>query len=390
VINSRFDSGSFGRFVRFLRVATAPPAPCAMLLLAIGLLLGRAPLSTAAEAPTPPPLRVAKEVFGKLPDGTEIHRYTLTNSHGLEAKVMTFGAALVGMRTPDRQGKFDDIVLHPATLEECLRGFPLAAVIGRFANRIAGARFSIDGVEYNLEANSGKHHIHGGGKKSGFAWQVWQAEPLQESGAVGVRLRLVSADGQAGFPGTLRTTVVYRLTDRNELHLEYTATTDKPTHVNLTNHAYWNLAGVDSGDTSGHVLMLNADRYLPSDEVRMPTGELLAVEGTPMDFRTPTAIGSRVDQLFRNIYDHCYVVRRSGSEQLALAARVVDPSSGRTMQVYTTQPGVQLYTGNRRGFCLETQHFPNAPNEPKFPSTLLRPGETHREVTAFEFGVQAK
>ncbi|NUQ65583.1 MAG: galactose mutarotase [Pirellulales bacterium] len=359
--------------------------------MAVLVLLGGSCVCLVAEEPPDRSPRVEKTVFGHLPDGSQVDLYTLANFQGLEARVITCGATLVGVRAPDRHGNADDITLHLETLDEYLRGHPLlGSVVGRFANRIAGARFTIDGIEYRLEANAGKNHIHGGGKKTGFQWQLWHAEPLRQTDSAGVTLSLVSPDGQAGYPGTLRATVVYRVTERNELVIQYEATSDKPTHVNLTNHAYWNLAGAGSGEIEmrKHVLLLNADHYLPADEAKVPTGEIRAVRGTPMDFTTSTPIGSRIDQVDRGDYDHCYVLHGDAGKKLALAASVVHSGSGRTMEVYTTQPGVQLYTGNRGGFCLETQHFPNSPNESKFPSTLLRPGENYRETTVHRFGVQ--
>jgi aldose 1-epimerase len=328
---------------------------------------------------------VGVQPFGRMPDGTAVDLYTLTNARGLEAQVSTLGATLIALRVPDRAGTFDNVLLGRSTFDEYRRAL-LGAVVGRYANRIAGARFTLDGAEYTLDANSGKHHIHGG--RPGFQGQVWQAEPVREPDAVGVRLRLVSPDGQAGYPGTVRVTAVYRLTNADEVVMEYTATTDQPTHVNLTNHAYWNLAGAAAGgDVLGHVLTLHADRYLPTDKDLIPTGELRPVAGTPLDFTRPRPIGSRIGELDPKRYDHCFVLGEKTREAPALAARVVEPTTGRVMDVSTTQPGVQFYTGNPRGLCLETQHFPNAPNEPRFPSTVLRPGQTYRQVTVHRFAV---
>ncbi len=331
---------------------------------------------------------VAKQLYGTLPDGARVDLYTLRNAAGLEATVMTLGATLTTVKVPDRVGKFAIVTLHKESLEGYARGHPLlGSIVGRFANRIASARFTLDGTEHRLVANAGKHHIHGGGREHAFHWQVWTAQPIIDAQSVGVRLSLVSPDGQAGYPGRLEVTVEYRLTAKNELVMDYTARTDKPTHVNLTNHAYWNLAGAGSGDIFGHVLELQAEAYLPSDKTKMPTGEVRSVQGTPMSFTEPRTVGSRLDQLDGRQYDHCYVLEKSG-ERLSLAARVVEPVSGRVMEVFTTQPGVQLYTGNRQGLCLETQHYPNAPNEPSFPSTVLRPGETFHEVTIHRFSTQ--
>jgi aldose 1-epimerase len=323
--------------------------------------------------------------FGRMPDGTAVDQYTLTNARGLEATVITLGATLATMKVPDRADKFDVVTLHADDLEGYRKRL-YGAVVGRYANRIAGAKFTLDGTDHKLEANYGVNHIHGG--RPGFQGMVWQAEPVREPDAAGVRLRLTSPDGQAGYPGMLTTTVVYKLTNADELVMDYTATTDKPTHVNLTNHAYWNLAGADrGGDVLGHVLTLHADRYLPTDKALIPTGEIRPVKGTPLDFTSPRPIGSWIAEVEQRRYDHCYVLSDRPRDRPALAARVVEPTTGRVMEVSTTQPGVQFYTGNPRGLCLETQHFPNSPNEPRFPSTVLRPGQTYRQVTVHRFGV---
>ena len=347
-------------------------------------------------------LRVEKSTFGNMPDGARVDLYVLTNSHGLEAKVMTYGATLVSVKVPDRGGKFANVTLYLDTFDDYLRGHPLfGSVVGRYANRIAGAKFTLDGVEYPITPNAGKNHIHGG--RQGFQKIVFAAVPVRGERSVGVELSHTSPDGHEGYPGTLAVKVTYTLSDDNELRMEYTARTDKPTHVNLTNHAYWNLAGDGSGDVLGHVLMLAADRYLPADAAKIPSGELKNAEGTPMDFTRPKAIGSRIDQVEGRNYDHCYVITEKPGARPRLAARAVDPQSGRVMEVYTTQPGVQLYTakglngrlqaggvpyGPYHGFCLETQHFPDSPNRPKFPSTVLRPGQIYREVTVHRFGIQ--
>lgn len=355
-------------------------------LLLMGLLL-MSNTFCLADTSAPPRSTVRQEKFGELADGRRVDVFTLTNAAGLEARVTNYGATLVSMRVPDREGKLGHVILHAQSLEELVRGFPSGSVIGRFANRIANATFTIDGVTTNVEANAGKHHIHGGGRKGGFASQLWEAQSLQEEKAVGVKLTLLSPDGQAGFPGTLKVTVTYRLTSANELIMDYSATTDKPTHVNLTNHAYWNLAGPDSGRMLDHVVMINAKQYLPTDELKIPTGELRPVADTPFDFTTPMTIGSRVEQVEGKKYDHCYVLTRKDGEAMSLAARVTDPTSGRVMEVFTTQPGVQFYTGDKRALCLETQHFPDAPNQPKFPSTLLRPGQTYQHRTIHRFDI---
>lgn len=315
----------------------------------------------------------------------------MTNGRDLEAQVMTLGATLISVKTPDRRGEVAEVTVCRPRLEEYAKGHPLlGSLVGRYANRIAGAKFSLDGVECRLEQNAGKHHIHGGGKQTGFAWQIWQAEPIEDSKYAGVRLQLTSPDGQAGFPGKLDVTVEYRVTAENELILGYTATTDRPTHVNLTNHVYWNLTGIPTRSALDHLLTLHADEYLPGDDVKMPTGEVRGVRGTPMDFNAPCPIGAHMAETDYKIYDHCYVLKKRPNERLSLAAHTEEPASGRVMEVFTTQPGVQLYTGNVNGFCLETQHFPNSPNEPRFPSTVLRPGENLRETTIYRFGVLKK
>jgi len=365
---------------------SAPTATRSLSILAVGMALAMGVYGMAAE--TASKLEVKKQVYGKTADGKQVDLYTMTNANGIEANVMTLGATLTTVKTPDRDGNLAVITVCKASFDEYAKGHPLlGSIVGRYANRIAGARFAIDGVEYELVRNAGKHHIHGGRRPVGFAWQVWKAQPIRESDAVGVQLTLVSPDGQAGFPGRLEATVTYKLTADNRLIMDYTATTDRPTHVNLTNHAYWNLAGADSGnDVSAHQLTLNADRYLPSDKAKMPTGEIRSVEGTPMDFTDARTIGSRAKETDFGYYDHCYVLKKSSGERMAFCGRVVEPKSGRVMTVHTTQPGVQLYTGNSRGLCLETQHYPNAPNEAKFPSTLLRPGERFHETTIHQFG----
>jgi aldose 1-epimerase len=343
-----------------------------------------------------------KKAIGQTREGVEVHQFTLTNARGLRATIMTFGATLAAVETPDRRGHRENITLFLDTLEDYLAGHPcFGSICGRYANRIANARFTLDGAEHVLTANIPPNHLHGG--RVGFDKAVWMGEAVRGEGFVGAAFTYVSAHGEEGYPGTLTATVVYTLSDENELKMEYTARTDKPTVVNLTNHAYWNLAGAQSGDALGNVLLLNADRYLPTSDALLPLGELRPVQGTPMDFTTPHPIGSRIGQVPGG-YDHCYVLVKTPGERLSLAARVAEPKSGRLMEVYTTQPGVQLYTANfldgslqgggkpygkHAGFCLETQHFPDSPNHPEFPSTVLRPGETYHEVTIHKFGVES-
>jgi aldose 1-epimerase len=313
---------------------------------------------------------------------------------------MTYGATLTQVLAPDKAGRAAVVTLYLDTLADYLAGHPLfGSTVGRFANRIAGAKFVIDGAEHKLTANAGQHHIHGG-VAEGFQKAVWRAEIVPEPGTAAVRMTHTSPDGAAGYPGTLRATVLFKVTPDRRLTLDYTAQTDKPTHVNLTNHAYWNLAGAGSGDVLGHVLSLRASRVLAADESRMPTGEILSVRGTPLDFTSPHTIGERVRQTQGENYDDCYVLDKPPGERLALAAIVTEPASDRVMTVHTTQPGVQLYTarhltdrlraggrpyGPYHGLCLETQHFPNAPNHPEWPTTLLRPGETLHETTVHAF-----
>jgi len=371
----------------------------AAMICGLGALFSIAPLLVAAEAHG---VKVSKSLFGRLPDGREVELYSLTNARGLEVKVMTYGATITSVKTPDRAGALANTTLYLDTFDDYLRGHPLfGSVVGRFANRIGGAQVTIDGVEYPLTPNAGKNHIHGG--RSGFQTKVWQAKSVQRDGAVGVEMTLVSPDGDEGYPGTLRVKLLYELTADNELRMDYTATTDKPTVVNLTNHTYWNLAGAGSGDILRHVLTLYADAYLPADEHKVPTGEIRSVKGTVMDFTQPHPIGSRIKEVEGENYDHCYVLNKRPGESLSHSAHVVDPRSGRVMDVWTTQPGVQFFTariltnrwqaGGRPyapydGFCLETQHFPDAPNQPQFPSPVLRPGQAYHHVTVHKFSVE--
>jgi len=343
-------------------------------------------------------MSIEKEPFGQTPDGKDVDLYTLTNANGLRMKVTNYGCIVVSLEVPDRNGKLDDITLGYETLDEYIANSPyFGAVVGRYGNRIAKARFTLDGVEYKLAANDGENALHGGIK--GFDKVVWDAEPVRTDDAVGVRFTYLSKDGEEGYPGNLHATVTYSLTNDNEFKIEYEATTDKPTVINLTHHTYWNLNGPGRRDILDHELMINADRYTPVDAGLIPTGELKSVKGTPMDFTKPTPIGSRIDQV-EGGYDHNYVLN-SGGGKLALAARVHDPETGRVMEIYTTEPGIQFYSGNfldgtitgkyglvyykHYAMCLETQHFPDSPNKPQFPSVVLRPGETYRHVTVHKF-----
>jgi aldose 1-epimerase len=362
------------------------------------------PAAPAASTPQKqkPMIRLEEKEFGQTPEGTVVRLFTLRNAKGAVAKVMNYGAIITELHMPDRSGRLTNVVLGADNWEAYRKGFPAsAAVIGRFANRIAKARFSLEGVEYKLTANSGPNHIHGG--RRGFAQVVWQAKalPVQEHEAA-VQFSYFSKDGEEGYPGNLTVTVTYTLTDDNELRIDYGATTDKATPVNLTNHGYFNLAG--GGDALGHELWLAADRYTPADDQLIPTGEIASVTGTPLDFTTPTAIGARIEQLKPKPggYDHNYVLK-GGGQLPVLFARAFEPKSGRVMEVSTTEPGVQLYTGNHLrnlvgaggatfgrhgGFCLETQHYPDSPNKPEFPSAIVRPGQNFKSTTAFRFSTK--
>jgi aldose 1-epimerase len=343
--------------------------------------------------------KVTKSVFGEMPDGTKVEIYTLEEG-ALKARVMTYGARLVSLDVPDRNGKIADIVLG----YDDLKGYTtdpksyFGAIVGRYGNRIAHATFTLDGKRYELPANDGVNTLHGG--TIGFDKRLWQAHEIPH----GVELTLVSKDGDQGFPGTLTARVLYTL-EAHALRIEYFATTDKDTVLNLTNHSYFNLAGEGQGNILNEVVMIPADRYTPVDSGLIPTGELAPVAGTPLDFRKPTAIAARIDDDNEQLklghgYDHNYVLNGKAGV-LQEAARVFDPTSGRVLTVETTQPGVQFYSGNfldgtlhgknghvyarRSGFCLETQHFPDSPNHPKFPTTELKPGETYHNVTVFSF-----
>lgn len=344
--------------------------------------------------------------FGSTREGEPVELYTLKNRHGVTAKVMTYGAILYSFEVPDKEGHLLNVTLNRETVADYERKSPcFGALLGRYANRIARGEFTLDGKSVSLPRNGGPNHIHGGAR--GFDKRVWHGEPLQGKDFVAVKLTYTSKDGEEGYPGNLTCTVRYELNDRNEWKMEYTATTDKATPVNLSNHAYWNLAGAQSGDVLGQVLTVTADKYLAVDETLIPTGELLPVAGTPLDFRTPHTIGERLGSIrekqFNGGYDHCLVVNHKHAGELSFCARLTEPKSGRTMEVFTTQPGVQLYSANfpagafegpggypypsHAGFCLETQHFPDSPNHPEFPSTILRPGETYHEVTVHRFGL---
>jgi aldose 1-epimerase len=350
---------------------------------------------------------VQQQPFGSR-DGRPVTLYTLTNSHGVEVRAMNYGGIILSIRVPDRKGQLGDIVLGHETLEGYIPNPPyLGAIVGRYANRIANGTFTLDGKKYELPKNDGPNTLHGGATRT-FDKVVWDGEPLK--GATGVAFSYVSKDGEEGFPGNLKVKVTYTLTDSNELVIDYEATTDKATPINLSQHSYFNLAGEGNGDILNHEIMINADRFTPVDKNLIPTGELRTVKGTPFDFTTPTRIGARIDENYEQLvlghgYDHNFVInRKSNDSGLVLAARVYEPTTGRVLEVSTTQPAVQFYTGNfldgsvtgkqghvykrRYGFCLETQHYPDSPNHPDFPTTILKPGETFRSKTVFKFSAK--
>jgi aldose 1-epimerase len=348
---------------------------------------------------------VSRALFGTTDAGEPVDILTLTNGLGVELRALTYGGTIVSLSVPDRDGRPADVVLGHDSLEDYASDTSyFGAIVGRFANRIADARFTVDGKTHRLTANDGPNHLHGG--RAGFDRVIWRVVPFSDDHSIGLTLSYTSPDGEEGYPGNLEAQARYSLTDQNELVVDFLAATDQATPVNLTQHSYFNLTG-GGGDILRHLLRINADRMTPVDENLIPTGELALVAGGPFDFRTPTPIGDKIgadhDQLHRGRgYDHNFVLNREGAG-LAHAAQMVELTSGRTLDVYTTEPGLQLYTGNfidgrvpgkagrvygpRSGVCLETQHFPDSPNQPGFPSTLLRPGEEYRSRTVFAFGV---
>jgi aldose 1-epimerase len=382
--------------------------PPTVLALTVGLLLA-VPHANAAQTqlPSPRSTTIDKAPFGTTRSREPVDLFTLRNSQGVTAQVITFGAIIYSLEVPDRAGHFTNVTANCASLADYENRSPcFGALIGRYANRISGAQFPLAGRQVLVTRNSGPHHIHGGAR--GFDKRVWQAEPIQARDAVSLKLTYTSADGEEGFPGTLQCTVLYELNNRNEWRMEYTARTDKTTVVNLSNHAYWNLAGAYSGTVLDQILTANADQYLLADELLIPTGQIRPVEGTPLDFRNPHAIGERMGQIkekqFNGGYDHCLVSNRKTPGELVSCAKLKDPKSGRTMEVLTTEPGVQIFTANfgpgafngpggypyprHLGLCLETQHYPDSPNKPEFPSTTLEPGQIYQSVTIHRFGVE--
>lgn len=362
----------------------------------------------AKGSPTKATSGVRRSDFGTLPGGEKVDLFTLTNANGVEVRAMTYGAIIVSLRTPDRQRRLDDIVLGFDTAAEYVtKQSPyFGAVVGRYANRIAGGKFTLDGHTYTLATNNGPNHLHGGVK--GFDKYVWRGAAADTPAGPAVIFTRTSVDGEEGYPGNLKVRVTYTLTPGNELIIDFNATTDKPTPVNLSQHSYFNLAGQATRDVLDHQLQLDAAQFTPVDANLIPTGRLAPVAGTPFDFRQPAAIGARInadDEQLKNGggYDHNFVLTGT-AEGLHHAAFVMEPSTGRTLEVATTEPGIQFYSGNfldgtitgkegrvytkRFGFCLETQHFPDSPNKPRFPSTVLRPGGEYRSRTIWRFGAK--
>jgi aldose 1-epimerase len=349
---------------------------------------------------------VTKEAFGSMDEGA-VELYTLTNKHGMEVRAMNFGGIIASIKVPDKAGHFEDVTLGFDKLDPYLVNNPhFGALIGRYANRIGGAKFKLDGVQYKLAANDGPNTLHAGIK--GFDKHLWSAATFKTEQSVGIIFTRVSPDGEEGFPGNLSAKVKYTLTDQNTLVFDYEATTDKATPVNLTQHTYFNLAGDGHGNILGHELTLNADRFTTVDKTLIPTGELRAVKDTPLDFSKTMTVGARINDKYEQMvlargYDHNFVINRTGSG-MVWAARMRDPQSGRTLEVSTTEPGMQFYSGNfldgtitgkaghvyqqREGFAFETQHFPDSPNHPDFPSTILRPGKVYRSQTIYKFSVE--
>jgi len=354
------------------------------------------------------PGSTAKKSFGKTPDGQPVDLFVLTNKNGAEASITNYGGAVVSIKVPDRNGRLADVVLGYDTLDGYVNDKAyFGAIVGRYGNRIAHAQFLLDGKTHTLVKNNGDNSLHGGIK--GFNKAVWTAKTFSGKDGQLLELSYLSRDGEEGFPGNLKVTVTYIWTDANALMIEYSATTDKKTVVNLTNHSYFNLAGQGNGDILGHLLTIEADRFTPVDSGLIPTGEQREVAGTPFDFRKATAIGARIDQDDEQLklgggYDHNFVLRRPAGSGESLGARVVEPASGRVLEVWTTEPGVQFYTGNfldgksagkggatypkRSALCLETQHFPDSPNQPKFPPVVLNPGERYHTITTYKFSAQ--
>jgi aldose 1-epimerase len=352
-------------------------------------------------------LKVKVEPYGQMPDGTSISQYTLTNAKGMTMKVINLGGVITSLTAPDRSGNFEDVVLGYDSLAGYIKkGSFFGALVGRYGNRIGNAKFVLDGKTYELGKNNGPNNLHGGPK--GFDQRVWSIEEFAVDNGTAIKLSYTSEDMEAGFPGTLQTQVIYHLTDSNELKINYRAVTDKKTIINLTNHSYFNLSGNTKADILNHELMIDADKFVPVDATLIPLGPLKDVSGTPFDFKTPTVIGSRIDKDDEQLkvgrgYDHCWVLNNPG-DSLKVAATVHDPSNGRVLSVYTTEPGLQFYSGNfldgsvtgkygtvyqkRYALCLETEHFPDSPNRKEYPSVVLNPGEVYKTQTVYAFTVK--
>jgi aldose 1-epimerase len=388
-------------------------------LIAIACVAGLTACSTAAKttvgsgSASPParPRSITSEPFGEM-SGAPVSRYTLDSGNGMRVRILTYGGIVQSIEVPDRTGHVDNVVLGFPTLDGYLRNTGsgktyFGAIVGRYANRIAKGTFSLNGTEYHVPINNNGNSLHGG--TAGFDTKVWQASPKNGTDSVGLKLEYVSPAGEMGYPGNLTTTVTYTVNPNNELRIDYHATTDAPTVLNLTNHSYFNLAGEDTLDVYNQTITINADNYTPTDATQIPTGEIAPVKGTPFDFTSATAIGAHITAndpqlLLAHGYDHNWVINRGGNTGLVQAARAVDPQTGRTLTVSTTEPGVQFYTANfldgaltgtgghiyrqGAGFTVETQHYPDSPNHPNFPSTSLNPGQTYDSATVFAFGTQ--
>ena len=347
-------------------------------------------------------LDIQSEPAGETAGGVAITQYWLSNSNDVTIGLMNLGATVTAVVLPDAKGNTENVVLHWDDVSDYEQGTSyFGSICGRYANRIAKGKFALDGKDYQLATNNEPNHLHGGDK--GFNRHVWLGREIKEEDFVGVEFTLVSDDDEEGYPGSLIVKVTYTLNLQNELKIEYTATTDKPTVVNLTNHCYWNLAGANSGTMLDQLLTLHCDEYLEVDKTLIPTGKKVKVSNTEMDFLTPHTIGERISKVKAGGYDHCYVVKNSNSTKPVLVAKVEDPKSGRVMEVLTTEPGIQLYAAlhldgsdkvnnypKHAGFCLEAQHFPDSPNQSTFPTTTLRPGEVYRQITIHRFSVNKK
>jgi aldose 1-epimerase len=368
------------------------------------LLIGPAIAAAAQREPT-----ITKRSWGSV-GGQPVDLYTLTNSHRMRVRISNYGGIIQSIRVPDRRGRMGNVALGFDSVQDYVTDSPyFGCITGRYANRIDDGRFTLDGVTYQLATNNGPNHLHGG--NVGFDKRIWQATEVRSGNRVGLRLTYTSPALEESYPGALTTAVTYTLTNSNAIRVDYHATTDAPTIVNLTNHSYFNLAGEGSGTIAGHRLQLNASRYTPVDATLIPTGELARVAGTPFDFRRPTAIGARIRTSHPQIvigqgYDHNFVLDREDDDALVRAARVLEPRSGRVLEIATTEPGIQFYSGNfldgtlvgtsgqvyrqTDGFALETQHFPDSPNQPEFPSTVLRPGEEYETATVYRFSTRRR